>query len=72
MFWSGGQHEGEDEIETAIEYSCDTCCAIDRLNVMGFALRRVRDEFEHAREHEIEHCEAEGDDSEWLALFRQV
>jgi hypothetical protein len=62
-----GKHEGDDESETAIEYSCDTRCAIDRLNVMGFTLRRVRDEFEHAREHEIENCGTEADDSEWLA-----
>ena len=54
-----GQHEGEDEVETAIEYSCDSRCAIDRLNVMGFTLRRVREEFEHAREHEIEDIESD-------------
>jgi hypothetical protein len=34
---------------------------------VGVTLRRVREEFEHAREHEIEDVESEADDSEWLA-----
>src|SRR5690242_981366 len=62
-----GRNEGDDYSETATEYSCDAQCAIDRLNVMGFTLQRAREEFEHAREHEIRDCESEADESEWLA-----
>ncbi|MBV5326987.1 MAG: hypothetical protein JZU65_05020 [Chlorobium sp.] len=44
----------DDEIETAIEYSCEIRKVIDRLNVMGFTLRRVREDFEVGRSTELE------------------
>ena len=44
----------DEETETAIEYACETGKAIDRLNVMGFTMRRVREEFEIGRQKEFE------------------
>ena len=38
------------EIETTIEYSCLAREAIDRLDVIGFSLRRVRESFEAGRQ----------------------
>ncbi len=38
----------------AIQYACSTGKIIDRLNVMGFNLRRVREEFESLRRSEIQ------------------
>lgn len=61
-----GTHDGADEAETAIEYSCETPRVIDRLNVMGFTLARVREEFEEGRQYELKECKSE-DGSQWLA-----
>ena len=44
----------DEETETAIEYACETGKAIDRLNIMGFTMRRVREEFEIGRQKEFE------------------
>ena len=44
----------DEETEMAIEYACETGKAIDRLNVMGFTMRRVREEFEKGRQTEME------------------
>lgn len=44
----------DDEQETAIIYSCETSKVIDRLNVMGFSIRRARKDFESMRQSELE------------------
>ena len=44
----------DEETEMAIEYACETGKAIDPLNVMGFTMRRVREEFEIGRQKEFE------------------
>ena len=43
LVW-GAPDPDNQEIETAIEYSCPAHQAIDRLDVMGFSIRRVRGE----------------------------
>ncbi len=66
LVWS--THVGVDEAETAIEYSCETRCVIDRLNIMGFTLARVREEFEGGREYELKECEQDIEDGyDWRA-----
>lgn len=50
------------EVETVVEYSCETQKVIDRLDVMGFTLRRAREEFEEGRCAEIEQY---ADDPDW-------
>ncbi len=44
----------EDHDEVAVTYSCEVKKAIERLDVMGFTMRRVRKEFEDARISEVE------------------
>jgi hypothetical protein len=44
----------EDQDEIAVTYSCEVGKAIERLNVMGFTMRRVRKEFEDIRISEVE------------------
>ncbi len=44
----------DEETEMAIEYVCETSKVVDRLNVMGFTLQRVREEFEIGRQTELE------------------
>ena len=46
------------EIETAIEYSCPAHQAIDRLDVMGFSIRRVRESFEDRRQLKLDELES--------------
>ena len=48
LVW-GAPDPDNQEIETAIEYSCPAHQAIDRLDVMGFSIRRVRESFEASR-----------------------
>ncbi len=58
-----------DEQETAIIYSCETSKVIDRLNVMGFTIRRAREEFELIRTSEIEKYASwaeEENDTDWF------
>lgn len=55
----------EDRDEVAITYSCEVWKVIERLDVMGFTLRRARKEFEDARLSEIEKYTAWlGDDND--------
>ncbi len=44
----------EDQDEVAVTYSCEVGKAIERLDVMGFTMRRIRKEFEDARISEVE------------------
>jgi hypothetical protein len=46
--------EDSEELETAIVYACKTSHVIDRLNVMGFTMQRIREDFEEIRQEEIE------------------
>jgi len=50
-----------DELETVVEYSCETDKVIERLNVMGFTLRRAREEYEEGRRAEIQQYEEDAD-----------
>ena len=54
LVWGEPQCMDDEETEMAIEYACETGKAIDRLNVMGFTMRRVREEFEIGRQKEFE------------------
>lgn len=49
LVWGEPEDSDEGETETAVEYSCDAGSIIDRLNVMGFTLSRVRKDFEAGR-----------------------
>jgi hypothetical protein len=55
------------EPEASIQYVCSTGKIIDRLNVMGFTLRRVREEFESLRRSKIEELASWEHDSDWIA-----
>ncbi len=70
LVWGEPDDPNDDETETAIEYSCETDKVIDRLNVMGFTLCRVREEFDIGRKAELEKYAswAEDDsDPQWFA-----
>ncbi len=45
---------GEAHDEVTVTYSCKVEKVIDRLDVMGFTVRRLRDEFESTRQSEVE------------------
>ena len=49
LIWGQPSPDETDETETAVQYSSEACKVADRLNVMGFTMRRVRDSFESAR-----------------------
>ena len=55
----------EDSEETGVTYSCEAWKIIDRLNVMGFTLHRIRAEFEKIRLDEIEKYSSWLDESDW-------
>lgn len=57
----------EDQDEIAVTYSCEVWKVIDRLNVMGFTMPRIRREFETARISEVEKYAAwlEDSDDDW-------
>lgn len=57
----------EDHDEVAVTYSCEVGKAIDRLDVMGFTMGRVRQEFEDARISEVEKYTSwlDDDDDGW-------
>ena len=57
LVW-GAPHPDNQEIETAIEYSCPAHQAIDRLDVMGFSIRRVRESFEAGRQLKLDELES--------------
>jgi HEPN/Toprim N-terminal domain 1 len=70
LVWGVPENPDDSETETAVEYSCETGNVIDRLNVMGFTLDRVRKEFESGRKAELAKFDswAEGDqDRNWFA-----
>ncbi len=54
LVWGKPQCKDNQETEKAIEYACETEKVIDRLDVMGFTMRRVREEFETGRQKEFE------------------
>jgi len=54
LVW-GEPDPGDKEIqETAVVYRCETAKVIDRLNIMGFTMRRVQKDFEKIRKSEID------------------
>ena len=57
LVW-GAPDPDNQEIETAIEYSCPAHQAIDRLDVMGFSIRRVRESFEARRQLKLDELES--------------
>ena len=63
-----GESEDQD-LETAVDYTCLTRHAVERLDIMGFGLHRVRYNFEAARQDRLDRYQslAEGRDSTWLA-----
>jgi hypothetical protein len=70
LVWEEPDDPNDDEIETVIEYSCETGKVIDRLNVMGFTLPRVREDFEAGRRAELDNYSSwakEDSDSQWFA-----
>ena len=58
----GAPDPDNQEIETTIEYSCLVHQAIDRLDVMGFSLRRVRESFEAGRQLKLDELESRAED----------
>jgi len=60
-----GKVDTEDggETEAVIVYRCQTHEVIDRLNVMGFTLRRAREDFEALRKSEVEEL---AEDMDWF------
>lgn len=70
LVWDEPDNPTDDETETVIEYSCETLKVIKRLNVMGFTLRRVQEDFEAGRIAELEKYALwaeEEHDSKWFA-----
>jgi hypothetical protein len=63
-----GEGESNDEVEEAIEYSCEAQVAIERLNIMGFSLNRARREYEEGRRFELAEFEerARDGDDQWF------
>lgn len=53
-----------DQDEIAVTYSCEVWKVIDRLNVMGFTMPRIREEFEDIRKSEVEKYAAWLEDSD--------
>lgn len=53
LVWGQPDADTDDESETAVQYACETGKITDRLNVMGFTLRRIREEFESLRKAEL-------------------
>jgi HEPN/Toprim N-terminal domain 1 len=70
LVWGEPDNPEDPETESASEYSCATSEAIDRLNVMGFTIKRVRREFDVGRSAEVEKYQSwaeEGEEREWFA-----
>lgn len=64
LIW-GKVSPDEDRDEVAITYSCEAWKVIERLDAMGFTMRRVRKEFDDARISEVEkYTDWLGDDSD--------
>lgn len=68
----GGEVDSEDgcKTEAGIVYSCETRKVIDRLDVMGFTLRRAHEDFEALRKSKIEEFDSWAEDGEELAWFQ--
>lgn len=58
LIWGEFDIADEDNLETVVEYSCDTRHVIDRLNIMGFTLQRAKTEFEQGVKSEVETFES--------------
>lgn len=62
LVWGEPEDSDDPETEPAIEYSCLTREATDRLNVMGFTIKRVKRDFEAGRKSELEKYESWAED----------
>jgi hypothetical protein len=62
-------NEDSAETETMILYRCETHKVIDRLNVMGFTLRRAREDFEALHKLKVQEFASWAEDDEDLAWF---
>jgi hypothetical protein len=62
LVWGELGSSDEDGPETAIRYVSSAGEVVDRLNIMGFTLRRVRKEFESLRQLRIEELASWEDD----------
>ena len=60
--------EDSQEAEASIVYRCQTHDVIDRLNIMGFTLRRAREDFEALRKSEVEEL---AEDMDWFRDERE-
>lgn len=69
LVWGQPDAATADVSETAIQYVCETGKVVDRLNVMGFTLRRAREDFESLRRSELDKFAswADEDKSGWFA-----
>jgi hypothetical protein len=70
LVWGEPDDPKSEEVEAVVEYSCETAKVLDRLNVMGFTLRRVREEFEASRLAQINKygsCAEDEDDARFFA-----
>ena len=68
LVW-GAPDPDNKEIETTTEYSCSAREAIDRLDVMGFSLHRVRESYEAGRQQRLDElgsCTKEDGTPGWL------
>ncbi len=54
MVWGEPELSEADDNETVVDYTCQTSKVMDRLNIMGFTMDRVRTEFEQCRLEELE------------------
>ena len=68
-----GESEDQD-FETAVDYVCLTRHAIERLDIMGFGLHRVRQNFEAARQDKLDMYQSWAEDREllWFAEERDL
>lgn len=69
LVWGEGD-PSDNETETVIEYSCETGKVVDRLNIMGFTLRRAQEDFETGRRTELDNYSSRaenGSDTQWFA-----
>lgn len=70
LVWGKPDIEVQNEVEPAILYTCQTDKIIDRLNVMGFTFRRVREDFNSTQRLELEKIASWAEDdenSDWFA-----
>ena len=73
LIWGQPDAATDDVSETAIQYACETGKIIDRLSVMGFTQRRVREDFESLRRAELDESAAWADEREpdWFRKKRE-